>query len=309
MQVGAGYLVQPNFLAKYAAERGEFLFSDEFWNCYEISVKQACYDRTYLYGIIVATNRNRKDKAILAHRTKQDGIAAWIDLLKAYDHGGSVNLKVWKLETAIRVPHKTNTAAGLDEHLDLLEANMTHLDALSDMPLTDERKKWQLADNLKHIPTIASIVATVPHRHNITFDEAVMDIRNAIQVLDVGALNNERSKLLRTTAHHAKPCDDDDPMLDVTDTVALINKITKETDAIQALRLCHNQVFGLTCGLRMKFGTNWSLLCEKGSLKSSMKWCWSTEKSTEARPALPHTQHLLPTRHPEMLHCHHNVPP
>ena len=163
MQVGAGYLVQPDFLAKYAAERGEFLFSDEFWNRCGISVKQAHYDRTYLYGIIVATNRNQKDKATLAHRTKQDGIAAWIDLLTACDHGGSVNLKVWKLETTIRVPHKTNTATSLDEHLDLLEANMTHLNALSDMPLTDEHKKWQLADNLKHIPTITSIVATMLH--------------------------------------------------------------------------------------------------------------------------------------------------
>ena len=109
----------------------------------------------------MATNRDRKDKAILANHTKQDGIAAWIDLLKAYDHGGSVNLKVQKLETTNRVPHKTNTPAGLDECLDLLEANMTHLDALSDMPLTDECKKWQLADNLKHIPIIVSIVAAV----------------------------------------------------------------------------------------------------------------------------------------------------
>ena len=65
LQVGAGYLVNPHFLKMYENEGGDYFLSDDFWSCYNISVKQGQYYRKYLYGILVTTNRKRDSKHIL----------------------------------------------------------------------------------------------------------------------------------------------------------------------------------------------------------------------------------------------------
>ena len=56
-QAGAGYLVRDDFRQSYSTFGGEYLASDEFWSAYGISLKQAQYDRQWLYGILLGSTK------------------------------------------------------------------------------------------------------------------------------------------------------------------------------------------------------------------------------------------------------------
>ena len=60
MMVGAGYLIHPTFLKRYREMGGEYFTSEEFWQSHKVTVPQAKYDRQYLYGILVTSNRDKE---------------------------------------------------------------------------------------------------------------------------------------------------------------------------------------------------------------------------------------------------------
>ena len=58
LMVGAGYLMDDEFLRLYKISTMAYAMSDGFWERFGIGQKQVLYDKTYLYGIIVSTNTN-----------------------------------------------------------------------------------------------------------------------------------------------------------------------------------------------------------------------------------------------------------
>ncbi|HEY9710892.1 MAG TPA: hypothetical protein V6D48_21980, partial [Oculatellaceae cyanobacterium] len=94
IQNGAGYLVNPSFhqsYVKYSKQDKDYLESEDFRVTYpEVSAPQARLDRSYLYGMLLSSNRKDGErKIILKYDKSQDGIAAWIEFLRDYDNNGS----------------------------------------------------------------------------------------------------------------------------------------------------------------------------------------------------------------------------
>ena len=81
LQVGAGYLVNPIFHAsylKYAEHKEDYLESESLRKNYlDISLRQAKVDRTYLYKVLISSNKNDGErKFILKYETNQGRIFA-----------------------------------------------------------------------------------------------------------------------------------------------------------------------------------------------------------------------------------------
>src|SRR5688572_28816912 len=92
LQSGGSYLVDHAFHASYIiyTKVGEdYLESVDFRITYPvITIKQARIDRTYLYGVLVSSNRYDGEQKILLKYEMTQEIAAWIEFLKDYDHNG-----------------------------------------------------------------------------------------------------------------------------------------------------------------------------------------------------------------------------
>ena len=81
LQVGDAYLVNSSFRTsyiKYAQNGDDYLESEDFKMMYPaISLIQARRDRTYLYGMLVSSNKKDGErKCILEYEASQDGIMA-----------------------------------------------------------------------------------------------------------------------------------------------------------------------------------------------------------------------------------------
>ena len=72
----------------------------------DITLKQARLNKTYLYGILVSSNKkDGEEKFILKYETSQDGIMEWIKFLSNYDNNGSEEVRMNKLESSINVKY------------------------------------------------------------------------------------------------------------------------------------------------------------------------------------------------------------
>ena len=171
MQVGAGYLVDSSFLKEYEEYGPEYIHGDDFWYKHQIPVKQAKYDRNYLYGILLASNSSRDHQAILKHKRSADGIATWISFLKSYAHDGSVELKLDKLEQLIATPFSHKHPGGMEHYIDLFQANMENIDTLDPGSFTEQRKKRLLLNNVRHVHGIAHLVQKCKDDPTMSFEE------------------------------------------------------------------------------------------------------------------------------------------
>ena len=142
LQVGAGYLINNSFLKAYEDNGPEYLFSEEFWSKYTIPVKQAQFDRKYLYGILVASNRSRDNQAIIRNQKTQDGIATWIAFKKSYAHDGSIELKLERLEESVSKSFSSNDPGGMVKYIDSFQANMENMPWMKMHSMTRERRDY-----------------------------------------------------------------------------------------------------------------------------------------------------------------------
>ena len=74
IQVGAGYLTQPQFVETYKETGKDFLISSAFWSLYKVSMAQALYDREYLYGILLTATMKLQQKTIIKYEHNLKGI-------------------------------------------------------------------------------------------------------------------------------------------------------------------------------------------------------------------------------------------
>ena len=98
LQVGAGCTMTKKFYKSYKANH-HYLHTDEFWLEYCISIPQAKYDITYLYGILKSATATKENKTPNHHKESRDGIKTWHELLKECQHGGTIEIRVKSLET------------------------------------------------------------------------------------------------------------------------------------------------------------------------------------------------------------------
>ena len=200
LQVGAGYLVSQNFLETYLEEGTEYIYSIDFWNKHGISQPQAVYDRKYFYGILVASNRNRENQAILKNQKSQDGVLTWIHFKKLYAYDGSKELKLEKLEEKVANPYSSKSPGGMEEYIDTFQATMEQIDVLDPTTFSDVRKKRTLLKNVRHVTTIAHLVQKCRDDVTMSFDETAAYLRqNSILIDSLENSNSQRpSTMLRT---------------------------------------------------------------------------------------------------------------
>ena len=157
LQTGADYLLTSEFQTKYQEhynQGSDYLTSLDFkMGPWIVTSTQAKIDRTWLYGILVGTNRQAGEKKIInAYETSLDGIMAWIDFVNDYDNHGSNRIRVQVLEEYIKIPYTRTYNGGLLQYLDSLEANLTELELLEPGDYSDNRKCKILQDNMEDAP-------------------------------------------------------------------------------------------------------------------------------------------------------------
>ena len=245
-QVGAWYLVQPDFLRKYKEERAGYFVTDEFYNTYGVSLKQADYDKRYLYGILVSTNRKRKETSIMNHQNSQDGIICWIEMKERYGYEGCKEIKIERLEGEIQRPFKPGTPGGIRKYLDEFQVAMVELDALEPLSkIPDPKKKRLLISNLRKVANIAHLTQKCKDDDSMSFMDTVRYLLHNVRTIDAltkvsppkerpPPSSSMLTAVSETSPHESQEQDEDSddsssPKLDMTKTIALVKDMASET--------------------------------------------------------------------------------
>jgi hypothetical protein len=149
LQVSAGYLIDPEFdqihNGSMQSTHMAYLQSEPFWSKYSVPFLQARGDRRYLYGILVSSCCQNDNKVILAN--KKEWMVSWLgQMLRDYDHGGSVDLI-----DAIECRSHTILfkLRRLDYLADRYQALMAEMDTIAPLGY-DDGKKQLLVKNVRH---------------------------------------------------------------------------------------------------------------------------------------------------------------
>ena len=183
MQVGAGYLLDEHFQNMYKLKGFEYIISDEFWSLYGVGIKQAKYDKTYLFGVIVSTNSNVYNKAISKHKGTQDGILTWMEFQTLYAHDGSKELKIEQLEEKLQVPFSPGKLS-LSGYIDRFQDTMERLDNLCLDPMSDRSKKLMLLRNVRGMKEIAYLAQHCRDSPDMSYDETAAYLRSNSILID-----------------------------------------------------------------------------------------------------------------------------
>jgi hypothetical protein len=181
LQVGAGYLVDSNFhqsYTTYAKVGDDYLESEAFRVKYpDISLAQARLDRTYLYGMLISSNRKDGErKIILKYEHNQDGIAAWIEFIRDYDNNGSEDIRANKLERLILDQYSHKYPGGFLKYIDTLQAHFNELDTLLPGHYLDNQKRRILFRNLKGSKPLRYLIQACKDR-DLTYQDAATYLR------------------------------------------------------------------------------------------------------------------------------------
>lgn len=89
LQVGAGYLTNPTFVAMYLSHGDKLFWSVEFWGAFKVPLLQALFKKDYLYRILMSACVNLQHKTILKYEEPKNGILEWHEFKMDYDNDGS----------------------------------------------------------------------------------------------------------------------------------------------------------------------------------------------------------------------------
>ena len=183
LQVGAGYLVSEYFLEKYKEEKRHFLYSDDFWTRYQIPIKQAEQDVTYLYGILVSTNHATPNAILIEHAKSMDGVIAWLEFQDTYGNNGSKEGRIEELESELRVKFDPKVYTNFSRYLDSYAVKIQELDSLAPGEYTDQRKKRDFFNSLDHIPAL-NVFIQYCKAQELTFKETIIHLRKFSRDVD-----------------------------------------------------------------------------------------------------------------------------
>ena len=109
LQVGAGYLTDPQFVHVYRMDPYKYHYPDTYhcndpvWLYYGQSCYQIKYDSEYIFGLLMSACREVGNKSIMMHEKDKNGILAWFDLRKDHDNDGSRTLRMESLSRATNI--------------------------------------------------------------------------------------------------------------------------------------------------------------------------------------------------------------
>ena len=186
-----GYIVRPQFLNEYERYYGKVTVI-QFYEQYRdddqqsleqinISFDQFLYDRSALYGAIVAVSRYQVATAIV-HRyaNTNDGIAAFIALLTKY--GGSFRVRRMKATSVLQTPYTPQYQGGLVQYLmdfeeayskyDELERKLAVEECQHPVYDTDAQRREKLFKQLFYEPSMRETIRHCRITFH-TFDDVV----------------------------------------------------------------------------------------------------------------------------------------
>ena len=91
LRLDVGYMFEESVKMMYEQ-------SDDFWDEYQVSLRQFKSNMKYLYGLLQSATRSQSNPYFLQHKHDKDSLQAWIKFEQAYSYGGSKNLKSEELK-------------------------------------------------------------------------------------------------------------------------------------------------------------------------------------------------------------------
>ena len=173
MQVGAGYLFDTTFQASYLQDG---------INCYihfpeDIpNILQLKKDVQSLYGALMSSCKRGAGSVILMHhKTSQDGLMAWMEMLDRFDADGDKETCIMRLEDRLNTPFSRMYKGGLTQWLMDYEAAMAELSILgSPAYLTDQAKRRRIVGMLTKDPNF-HLIAFISR--NMAYPELITSLR------------------------------------------------------------------------------------------------------------------------------------
>ena len=184
LQVGAGYLTEDSFIQLYFQMGQEYLKSKHFWEKYQISIPQALFDQSYLYGILVSATKDLQNKIIIKYEKNQDGILAWHDLKKDYAYDGSKELRVEQLETIVQRPFSNKDFGGMQSYIDHFQAYIGELESIAPSEYSDSRKKRMLLNNIRNAEGVAHLIQKCRDDDSMTYEDCAAYLRKYAFLID-----------------------------------------------------------------------------------------------------------------------------
>jgi hypothetical protein len=130
---------------------------DDIWRYYQVSCHQIKYDTEYFYGMLVSACRSITSKTIAKYDKDRDGILAWTDIRKDFDHDGSKTLRMENLAEALNVQFDPDQVGGLASYLDRFITALNELEVLEEGEYTQVQKKRMLLTNIRGAQGIAHL--------------------------------------------------------------------------------------------------------------------------------------------------------
>ena len=117
-----GYLNKKYVQETYVEYGIDMVHEISFYNAYKITPSQFEHDIEFFYGFLTSATKKIKSAHILKHIESQDGLLAWIGMLKQYDHHGSAKLRSEELK--IKIEKHTTIQNSLVLQITLATSNL-----------------------------------------------------------------------------------------------------------------------------------------------------------------------------------------
>ena len=119
IQNGAGCLLKKYFLTAYKKDPN-CVHSDEFWETYHVSARQAIYDIEWLCGVLKSSNRKQTDRHTEANSKSKDGVLTWISFIESFSRTAP-SVKQHKIDKLLDVAALPCTKLGTEGIIDWLD--------------------------------------------------------------------------------------------------------------------------------------------------------------------------------------------
>lgn len=140
--INGSYMVNKDFLLEYINHGTQYLKRSLFRLTFHVSFCQACYDQTYLFGILQSVTRvgDAGWKQIICYESNDDGFLAWKDMVEELGNDGSLTLHIEKLNTFVNQPYHKSFPGGLLNFIERFQSSIEELGSLKSMYSTNETK-------------------------------------------------------------------------------------------------------------------------------------------------------------------------
>ena len=159
-QVGAGYILDKKFKEHYLKDGKVYVESRDFWEEHRVSIPQAKYDITYLFGLLLTAMKSLDHVCIIQNQDTKDGPKAWYTLKETYDHNGNIEIRVRELEEFINVQYATQRDGLIGDFLDGVQAKIAQLAILSPDEYGFKRNRKVLLKTIEHVQGIRDLYQT-----------------------------------------------------------------------------------------------------------------------------------------------------